>query len=1617
MTTPTGVLHPPGALYEQAAQFGADLATMQQAAADQMLAAHAQAYAQIRTEYDALLAKVAAAQDAGKPQSPAWLYQRARLKEALATTKVEIARYADAASDTAKQAQWAAVQASVKHAAKMSQQAIQQTGIATSFVTLNPANLEHLVGFLHDGTPLDLLFASMAAETSEQIRSALLRGMALGKGVDWMSRQVDQALDVPRWRAETIMRTESQRVYRSVARQTYQANSGVLTGWTWVATLDARVCPCCLIMDGTEHPVTATLDGHPRCRCAMVPRTKTYDEILGLPAGTTPDSRPPVRSGKQWLEGQSAGMQRALLGAGKWKAWKNGKITLDDVVGRTHDQQWGTMRRERSLREIDLGLHANWDDQPPPPPAPVEYQPNRKAALALSKAESVESLEDLIELAEGQEKANAKAALAMALNAQDYTVTLPQPDEQKAAKATGKMNAAVLSKGYPSKGYSQTVAIYKAQANGEVGSKVGVVASLTWRQKITAGKALADHQEWLEGHLAAQQQAKTQGQDIVALLQTGMDDAHSGGEAVQAIIHAEHAVAALPAGPEQARAAAYVEAMKDAYGQAAGNVIDLIQQADTWWNEDGASLALGNDGWGFITYPSGSTQDTNPQQTFTLLTSGEWTHTPEPDPAKVAGIVSSMTTNEGYLDTAFVTWAKGFQEKNPGSAQQQADFAEALKQAEATLLPVPDGGNVQKMAEAMQQDEGLYLPIYTKMAAGDQPGATKQNQSDAAAALKQHEAWKAQQAQASTSTVGTFNPKVHQWLKDYDDGKVDVWEAAQDGSHEGTEAASLIKQYEDSLVDLGPSAADWYESTHAKGGPETAFGIPKDPSWPEPKASSVQAKLDLLNQYGDEYVGYMKDDVTGTGVTPAGKASAWEALKQYEAQQGAPAQGNWTPAHEAVHDYLKKYDAGHLSKFDAVVLKNTTLKAPGKAAPWYKDAAESGVDVPTAAPVAPPAAQAAPSGPFGAPPSPDTLTFTGKTLGTHGAQVWEDAQGNRYLFKPPKASADAFLVSLDEAASVLQARTGLKAPDTWTITLNGQYGSLQRMFDATPAFQGGFKPQTLTPDDLLAVQQQHVLDWLLSNHDGHVEQFLRLPDGSLVGIDKGQAFRWMGMDRLAWDFHPNGYYGAPPPVYNALWGDFAKGGSGEVLDPRTGPLADFIDSVQGMSDDDLRALFRPYAEQAAARGLLAAQGQPQPGLVAGTVQPNTPEAFLNALIARKNSLADDFADLYERAAKERQKALPDWKPTKPTPTPAQKRKAALKALKGAPEPKAPTPPAQPATVTKPMFDGWLAKAEARYQANPNKAKPNLQATANWTRFERVIDLLDRSAVQELLDRQYLTQEMADEALDLIAKAEVAKVKAEADFAKKQAAYERAQKKYATLLKDWREANGIVFTTRGMDEGVLRHGTDREGVQWADSQFSASRWTAGQRQALQTYTGGTYSTWNGQLRRTQGDPGQYAPTLDKVDAAMPIQPMPEDVILHRGTGTAAFDFGDGQRRDGRTHDLQSLVGSVQVEHAYMSSSVGNSAAFDSYEVQMKIRAPKGTHGAYVKAFSNFSAEREVILARGIRYYVHAVYKVDHRWAMEVEIVDADFQPPLTASGAPEVRPSATPWTRLSKDGTA
>ena len=267
-------------------------------------------------------------------------------------------------------------------------------------------------------------------------------------------------------------------------------------------------------------------------------------------------------------------------------------------------------------------------------------------------------------------------------------------------------------------------------------------------------------------------------------------------------------------------------------------------------------------------------------------------------------------------------------------------------------------------------------------------------------------------------------------------------------------------------------------------------------------------------------------------------------------------------------------------------------------------------------------------------PDPSTLVNMNKQMGSHGAQLWRDPQGEWLLKKPGKNQE--FMIPLDVATSQLQAMAGLEGPEVHAIPMRHPKGgtylvAAHRMYpNATQAWQ---KPPHLAdvhPDDLLTLQKHQAMDWLIANHDPHVGNFMRTDKG-LVGVDKGQALKYFGRDRLDWNFHPN-YY-AREPIYNNLWREYAGGMPGEMNDPREGDLGDFIANLQSIPDDKLKELFHPYATAAARVGLLATgDNDPQRGQTYPRVKANDPEAFLNALVSRKNHLADDLGEMYDRAA-------------------------------------------------------------------------------------------------------------------------------------------------------------------------------------------------------------------------------------------------------------------------------------------------------------------------------------------------------------------------------------------------
>ncbi|MHB9129973.1 MAG: phage head morphogenesis protein [Armatimonadota bacterium] len=225
--------------------------------------------------------------------------------------------------------------------------------------------------------------------------------------------------------------------------------------------------------------------------------------------------------------------------------------------------------------------------------------------------------------------------------------------------------------------------------------------------------------------------------------------------------------------------------------------------------------------------------------------------------------------------------------------------------------------------------------------------------------------------------------------------------------------------------------------------------------------------------------------------------------------------------------------------------------------------------------------------------------------GVHPKQIYHDPDGNEWLFKPLEKASDAFLADADEMTYCVSRLLDPGAIEVRKITLNGQRGTLQRMKTGLQAQKNydGMDPAAISPEEVAQLLRHHVVDWLLSNHDSHSANFLRLADGSVVAIDRAQAFKFFGRDKLDIGYNPNNLPEHPTTLYNAIFGQVKK--KKLTVDPMHTLAA--IERVEAIDDAEYLALLRPYA-----------QGRP-----------GDTDAFLQAALARKHALRADYERFYQ----------------------------------------------------------------------------------------------------------------------------------------------------------------------------------------------------------------------------------------------------------------------------------------------------------------------------------------------------------------------------------------------------
>src|SRR5579885_1086562 len=237
--------------------FKTDLLKNERATSSELLRAYGEIWLRIKSSVDSLTQQIETARSRGETISKSWLFQQDRLKSLQRQVEFEMSRFSDFAAGKITAEQLQAATNGAAQAGQLIATALNgvDENLTASFSTLNTQAIQSIVGFASDGSPLKDLLDTIAPNASQAVADALIQGVALGYNPTKTASAIRDALGGDLARALTISRTETMNAYRDASSQTYQANSDVLDGWVWTASMSERTCPMCIAMSGTIHPL------------------------------------------------------------------------------------------------------------------------------------------------------------------------------------------------------------------------------------------------------------------------------------------------------------------------------------------------------------------------------------------------------------------------------------------------------------------------------------------------------------------------------------------------------------------------------------------------------------------------------------------------------------------------------------------------------------------------------------------------------------------------------------------------------------------------------------------------------------------------------------------------------------------------------------------------------------------------------------------------------------------------------------------------------------------------------------------------------------------------------------------------------------------------------------------------------------------------------------------------------------------------------------------------------------------------------------------------------------------------------------------------------------------
>ena len=248
--------------------------------------------------------------------------------------------------------------------------------------------------------------------------------------------------------------------------------------------------------------------------------------------------------------------------------------------------------------------------------------------------------------------------------------------------------------------------------------------------------------------------------------------------------------------------------------------------------------------------------------------------------------------------------------------------------------------------------------------------------------------------------------------------------------------------------------------------------------------------------------------------------------------------------------------------------------------------------------------------------------------GAHQKTLHAAPDGSMWLFKPD--STGGARGEAEATASQVYHRVGIPSVGVYARSIGGKAGCIQPIVSGASNLAPD--PKSWSQADVDAMVRFHVAAWGVGDHDTNHTNVLRTPSGGLLPVDAGQAFKFFGSDRLDVDYHPNGSYGAAPPVFHQAYKAAKAGGLAPGVRIRPEAALPAIKAFEAIPESQYRAMLSSVAAKGVAGGahwvpVMRKAAQKRLGSKAVSDAEVATE-FVHHALSRKNGLRKAFAGFF-----------------------------------------------------------------------------------------------------------------------------------------------------------------------------------------------------------------------------------------------------------------------------------------------------------------------------------------------------------------------------------------------------